>query len=408
MVVNTTLRSGVTLIAVFFFASCVLDSNRFPDQPDIEIKDITVENLNGGARIKYRVKDTPDFLYLIASYPIGNNRFRQIRCPISSNSMLLEGFAKADQYEVTLNLVSRNNELSDSVVVTVHPQTPHYILTNSRLAMSAGYGGVRVRGPNISRESISIHILSYNDTAGVYKELKTEKIKEDSIDVSVFGLDSVRHQFGFFTSDGFGNISDTTFVALTPLYEQLLDKARFYTYRLPSDSPVSYGWELKYFFDGKLGEPGWHTAMDKVKQGTFCLGVLAKISRIVLWSRPGDFYGYQNVRKFTIWGSDKSFPRDSTLPANSSVGTIAGDWVNMGNLVYPNPPSGLPPGQADRTDIAFGEAGVNFIMPKIARATRFIRFECTETWAKLSYLNAMEISLYGDILKYEKTRPHPL
>jgi hypothetical protein len=66
----------------------------------------------------------------------------------------------------------------------------------------------------------------------------------------------------------------------------------------------------------------------------------------------------------------------------------------MGNFVYPNPPSGLLPGQANAADIAFGAAGVDFKMPNTAPKAKFIRYQCTQTWAGLDYLHAKEITLY--------------
>jgi hypothetical protein len=212
----------------------------------------------------------------------------------------------------------------------------------------------------------------------------------------VRGFDATPHKFGVFTTDRFGNVSDTVFKTLTPLFETLLDKSKFSVYNLASDSPIGYNWQFKQFFDGNTGEPGWHTSSAPTMQGTFSLGVSAKISRFVLWERMNSPFGYQNIKKMTLWGSDKDAPQDSQLPKNSPAGTVSGDWVNLGNFVFPNPPSGLPANQANASDFQFVANGVNFKMPGNAPATKFIRFVCTETWGGLDYVNALEISLYGN------------
>jgi hypothetical protein len=80
------------------------------------------------------------------------------------------------------------------------------------------------------------------------------------------------------------------------------------------------------------------------------------------------------------------------------VGTVLGDWVNMGNFVYPDPPSGLPANQANAADIAFGAAGVDFKVPTSAPAVKFLRYQCTQTWAGLDYVHAKEITISGNPL----------
>src|SRR5690606_3135141 len=124
---------------------------------------------------------------------------------------------------------------------------------------------------------------------------------------------------------------------------------------------IGYGWELRYFFDGSLTGNGWHTTTAPLTVGTFGLGQTAKISRFVFYPRIQDnMYSYQNAKKITIWGSNVDNPEDANLPKTSEPGTMVGDWVNMGNFTHPNPPSGLPPTQANAADNAFAAAGIDF------------------------------------------------
>ncbi|RYY35975.1 MAG: DUF4959 domain-containing protein [Sphingobacteriaceae bacterium] len=366
-------------------------------KPEI-ITDVKVENINGAAKITYKLPSSKNLLYVMANYKINDTRVRESKTSYYKDTIMVDGFARSQDYEVTLYAVSRANVKSDPVTVTVHPLTPNYVLVNEALQITPDFGGANFFGMNPNEVPISIHMMAYNEATGEYEETEPEYISNDTVDVSIRGFDAKPTKFGVYTTDRFGNASETKYVELTPLYETLLDKSKFFVYRMPSDATIGYGWDLKYFFDGSTTEPGWHTLSSPTKQGTFGLGTTAKISRFVLWNRLRDMYGYQNPRMITIWGSTVDNPQDSSLPKNSPAGTVSGDWFNMGNFVYPNPPSGLPGSQANDADIAFAAAGINFKMPLSAPATKYIRFEVTQTWGGLDYVNGMEISLYGNPL----------
>lgn len=359
------------------------------------VTNIRVENVNGAAKIIYTLPNSENLLYVLARYPINDNHIRETKASYYTDTIFVDGFARDKEYEVTLYAVSRANVMSDPVVVKVHPTTPNYVLINSQLNITPDFGGANFFGLNINRAPLAMHLLVYNETTQKYEEQEPEYVSTDTIDISIRNLPPTPHKVGVYTTDRFGNVSDTIFKTVTPLFETLLDKSKFFTYRLPTDAPIGYGWEFRYFFDGNFGDPGWHTLSAPKTIGTFGLGVSAKISRFVIWQRPSEFYGYQNTRRFTLWGSSSDAPADVTLPTNSAEGTVAGDWVNMGNFVFPNPPSGLLPSQANAADMEFVSKGVNFKMPRLAPAVKYIRYECTQTWGGLDYVNAMEINLFG-------------
>lgn len=362
------------------------------------VTNVKVENLNGAARLTYTLPNSKNLLYVLASYNINDKTTRETKASYYTDTITVDGFARAKEYEVTLYVVSRANIKSDPITVKVNPKTPNYLLINDNLDITPDFGGANFFGLNPNKVPIAVHVLSLNDKTNKYDEQDPQYINTDSVNFSVRGYDATPKKFGVYTTDRFGNVSDTVYKTLTPLFETLLDKSKFYTYHLDSDSPIGYGWEFKYLFDGNTGEPGWHTLSAPTKQGTFALGTNAKLSRFVLWERLSGVFGYQNIRQLTLWGTSSDAPKDSILPKNSAPGTVSGDWVNLGNFTYPNPPSGLPPNQANASDLAFVAAGVNFKININAPATKFIRLECTQTWGGLDYVNALEISLYGNPL----------
>ncbi|MBB5394780.1 DUF4959 domain-containing protein [Mucilaginibacter sp. AK015] len=363
------------------------------------VTDVHVDNLNGSARITYKLPNSKNLLYVLASYKINDTRTRETKASYYVDTIVADGFARAKEYEVTLYAVSRANVKSDPVVVKVNPLTPNYQRINTSIDITADFGGANFYTLNPDKAPIAVHVIAYDEAAKKYIEEKPQYISTDTVNFSVRGYNATERKFGVYTTDRFGNMSDTIYKTLTPLFETMLDKSKFSVHRQPSDSPIGYGWELQYFFDGNTGEPGWHTLSAPRMQCTFKLGVNAKLSRFVLWERiNGGVYAYQNIKKMTLWGTDKDNPADAELPKNSAPGTVVGDWVNMGNFVFPNPPSGLPPNQANAADQKFVSEGVNFKIPISAPATKYIRFMCTETWGGLDYVNALEISLYGNPL----------
>lgn len=395
---------GIFFLAALFITACLgsckkMDTTLEPISNDKTkpgvVTNVQVKNINGAAYITYTLPDSKNLLYVLARYPINDERVRETKSSYYNDTVFVDGFARAQEYEVTLYTVSRANVMSDPVTVKVNPLTPNYILANNGLEITPDFGGANFFGLNENRAPLAVHLMVYNPLTSKYEELEPEYVSSDTIDLSIRNLDPTPHQVAVYTSDRFGNRSDTVFKTVTPFFETLLDKSKFFTYRLPSDAPIGYGWEFRYFFDGNTGEPGWHTLSAPKTIGTFGLGTLAKISRFVIWQRPPEFYGYQNTRKFTLWGSDKDNPTDVTLPQNSAEGTVAGDWVNLGNFAFPDPPSGLPPSQANAADKEFVAKGVNFRMPRAASSVKYLRYECTQTWGGLDYINALEISLYG-------------
>lgn len=360
------------------------------------VSNVKVENFNGSAKITYTLPNSKNLLYVLARYHINDNRVRETNASYYTDTITVDGFARAQEYEVTLYTVSRANVKSDPVVVKVNPKTPNYLLINSQLAITPDFGGANFFGLNPNKVPVAVHVVAFNETTNVYDEQEPEYINGDTINVSVRGFSPKPSKFGVYTTDRFGNVSDTVFRTLTPLQESLLDKSKFFTYHLPSDSPIYPGWDLRNLFDGNTGEPGWHTFSAPKTLGTFGIGMLSKISRLVVWQRKPDVFSYQNTRTFTIWGSAKDAPQDTDLPRNSAPGTVAGDWVNMGNFVFGNPQSGLPPSQANAADKDLVAKGVNFKMSISAPAVKFIRYECTQTWGGQDYVNVLEVSFYGN------------
>lgn len=364
------------------------------------VTNIRVVNFNGGAHIIYTLPNSPNLLYVQAEYKINATQSRQTKSSYYSDTITVNGFAGSQEYPVTLYAVSRADVRSDAVTVTVHPETPVYKLIRPSVVISADFGGLNIRAINSLKQPVGFILLAY-DLTGNNPEIQDQHYTNaDTVNYSVRGYDSLPRKFGIYITDEFGNISDTLIQTVKPLYETRLNKNNFFVYRLNNDTPIGYGWELTNLWNGNTdgGSTGWHTNPGNPLPilCTFGMGIRAKLSRFTLWQRTGVYtYGHGNPKNFTLWGSDVTAPRDAVMPGFSAVGTVVGDWVNLGSYHFPDPPSGLPAGSTNAADEAFVKNGIDFNVPISSPAVKFIRLGIADTWSNGDFAHLIEMSIYG-------------
>jgi len=365
------------------------------------VTNIKVKNLNGAAYITYTLPNSDNLLYVQAQYNINGKTVRQTKSSYYTDTIKVDGFAQSKDYQVTLWSVSRANVQSDPVIVTVHPDTPFYQLIKPTVQLSADFGGINIKALNPGKKDIGIILIAFSTSTQALEVADQHYTNVDTVNYTVRGYPATPQKFGVYITDQFGNISDTTLVTITPLFETLLDKTKFSNYKLPSDSPTAYGWEVPFLWDNKTDgySNGWHTAPGAPPpiQCTFSLGVSAQLSRFIMWERPDQYaYAHGNPRDFSIWGSNKAAPVDAILPQSATAGTVVGDWVNLGNYHYPDPPSGLSPGFTNAADAAFVAAGVNFNITPGSPPVHYFRLLVHDTWSGGDFAHVMEFSIYGN------------
>ncbi len=403
---TTALIQLMSFALVVLLFSCTKDKNyNEPASTDKTkpgvVTNIRVENFNGGAHIIYTLPNSANLLYVMAGYEIRAGVKRETKASYYTDTITVQGFQSAGEYKVTLETVSRANVKSDPVVVTVNPEEPYFKLSAATIELTADFGGVNVRAHNPDKRSFGYILLELDPIINEYGIIEQHYDAVENVNFSVRGYDTRARKFGAYILDEWGNTSDTVFAEISPLFETQLVKSNFFKYGLPSDTETGYGWELPYLWDGKTDgySNGWHTnpGGSYPMICTFGLGVYAKLSRFILHNRPLQFaYSHGNPRKFSLWGTDKVSPQNAVLPAYSDEGTVIGDWTNLGNFNFPDPPSGLMPGATNASDEAFVAAGVNFNIPLASPKTRYIRLNVAETWSGGDFAHAMEITLFGD------------
>jgi hypothetical protein len=370
------------------------------------ITDMKVTDYNGGSYITYKLPKSKNVLYVLAKYQIRDGVSRETKASYYSDTVNVEGFAKAQDYTVTLYTVSRANVMSDAVTVTVHPKTPPFTLVSQTSDISADFGGVHISAVNTLKRQVGIIVTKYDSLTQKMQIYDQHYTDADTIDYALHGLNTATRNFGVYVTDKYGNISDTLKKSISPLFEQVLDRGLFSTFTLPSDTPIGYGWELSNIWNGSTdgSGSGWHTQPGNKPPFvcTFSVGKSYQLSRFTLWERPDNggekfAFGHGNPRFFTLWGTNVQSPKDAKLPVSSAVGTVVGDWVNLGNYTYPSPPSGLSPAAHNEADNAFVLAGVNFSVPLTAPPVRFLRVAVAQSWSNGDFAHFMEISLYGKV-----------
>lgn len=367
-------------------------------KPEV-VTNVKVDNFNGGSYITYDLPNSDNILYVLAKYKINETVTRETKASYYKDTVTVNGFANEQDYDVTLYTVTRANVMSDPVTVKVHPQTPVFRLVKPTLSLSADFGGVNVKAANPLKKEIGVIIVALDPSTKTMEVQDQFFTKAATIDYSIRGYQNVARDFGVYITDQWGNISDTLKVNVTPLFEELLDKSKFSTFRLGSDTPIGFNWQLPNLWNGKSDGDGWHTEFGNRAPfvATFSIGRTYKLSRFVLFERYGDEYRYRlgNPKDFSIWGSNVASPRDSQLPVLAAEGAVVGDWINLGNYHFPDPPSGLPPGSTNSADDAFVKAGVNFNISFNAPSVRYVRVAVANTWSGGDAAHIMEISLYG-------------
>ena len=176
---------------------------------------------------------------------------------------------------------------------------------------------------------------------------------------------------------------------------------------MASDTENGYNWFLPFLWDGHTdgSSNGWHT--NPAKQlpilCTFSLGTVAVLSHFMMWERPDEYcYKLGNPKDFSLWGSRFKKPKDSQLPVSAPVGAIVGDWINLGNYHFPDPPSGSKPEATVAADNSFVKAGVSFNIMLKNCPVSVIRVAVANTWSGINYAHIMELSLYADSASLSK------
>lgn len=393
--------AGLLVILLVLAFSCEEESvgqNPVDNIPPSAVSNVQIEALPGGAKISYDLPKETDISYVMCEYMFKGEK-KVVRSSIYSNILIIEGLPDIAPCEFTLYLVDHSENTSESYEGSFVPLEPPYQTITKTIIMEPDFGGVVIRWVNETNALIGAFLLAKNDDGEwVENDLVFSTIADEKRSIRGYNIDE--REFGIVLIDQFGNTSDTVVATAIPLFEMELNKKLFANAALNGDNYTTHTTNMRpieNIWDNSLTVI-WHTnpsgGFTPPQTFTVDLGVEAKLSRLMLWNRQGEFYFSQhNVRYFEVWGT-KELSRNRNDAYWEST-DWKDEWELLGDFEQIKP-SGLPLNQNNADDVAATIEGSEFIFESGVDNIRYIRFVVKETWARTAALHIAEITVYGD------------
>jgi len=396
---NKIIKLLILITSVAFLNACEeiernpLTSDPVPPQP---ISNPVVINKPGGAVIRYELPMETDLLYVKAKYSLKDGEKVEVRSSSYLDSVKVEGFNNTDEHKVLLYTVDRSENVSSPVEVTIQPKTPPVLSVANTIAMTEGFGGIRIDWENPYKAPLSFIILA-EDSLGEFNSVETIYSSVAEGTYNLRGFDPVERIFGIVVRDRWDNFSDTLKMPLTPLYEERFDKSKMEFVILPGDNSwLDYGRQHHWLFDDSpltIIHSGNYNSPNMPKKFTMDMGVTATLSRMVVHQHeevaPWTYwYAYKdgNPRVFEVWGRPD---------APASDGSFDG-WTKLKECVAIKPSD---EGGTAEEDEAHFHAGDEFVFdPSEIPSVRYLRFVIKETWGRGSNVFVAEVTLFGQVI----------
>lgn len=370
-----------------------------------EVSNIKVVNGPGKAYITYALPSSKNLLYVKAVYERSAGDKTEVISSRYNNNITLDGFADTLVHTVKLYAVSAAEIPSAGVDVEVKPLTPGYVLTRRSLSVSATFGGFTISAKNPTGDNLAI-IPMVDTTGGSGNWVQTNGLEnvytsDTAIVATLRGQPSVKRTYGFVVRDRWLHYSDTLFVSLTPLFEQVLDKAAWSTLVLPHDATVLNNggatWPY-YMYDGDF-HPNWPKTYFTVESAitpqmvTLDLGAEHTFSRFQVnpyYEVGGLYYVRGNPKDFEIWGSNNPDQNDP-VDADNTPGS---SWTKIGTY-HVIKPSGSAYQTETTADQQAAYNGWQFDFPSGISNYRYVRIRMLSNWQGSYFLTISEFTLWG-------------
>jgi hypothetical protein len=360
---------------------------------------VTVINLNGKATLTYSLPGNNDLLYVRAVYETSAGHFNEVKASHYTNTLTVDGFGDTLAHIVNLYAVNSSEVASASISVTVNPLTPGFILARRSLQVAATFGGFNLTCTNLFLDNLAI--IPLVDTLGNGNWLQTlgmDNVYSNStiINSSVRNQPPVKRNYGFVVRDRWLHYSDTLFLSLTPIFEQLLPKSAWSNFLLPQDATILNNGGLtsvSYIFDGNF-HPGWPQCLFTVENASSSQMVTLDLGKSHLLSRMlvnpymevgNNYYVRGNVKDFEIWGSNSP----------NLNGNLDATWTKL-ITCHVVKPSGSPYATETTDDQTLAYNGWPFDFPSGQSAYRYLRIRSIFNWQGSYFINIAEFTLWGN------------
>ena len=397
-------------IAIFcpalFFMSCQKEEKGLLTTDDTipnALTEVEVENLPGGARIKYKAPEAEDILLVEASYK-RNGKIVTAKSSVYKKFVTIEGLRDTVPQEVNLRVVDKSNNMSAAVRVTINPKKAPIdkFFESFRMVADDFDGEIKLKYNNEDNIKAELRFYIVDGYLPIYNQ--SAFIENDDKTVYTLGSFDPKIQiFGVSVIDRWNNITSIKKTDVSAEGKMLLDIKKFKGLSLVGDAPNGPGtWVLSNLWDGKNdgGTEGFHTShgnlgaivppyTEAYHMFTMDLGVTAKLSKMKIWLRKNCCntpYGHGDPKYFEVWGIDK-------IPADN--GASLEGWTRLiknGEVIKP---SGLPLGSHSEEDKEQAKRGEEFDIT-IENNVRYIRFVNIENWNGGKFMHIIEIKFWGE------------
>lgn len=364
-----------------------------------KVSNIVVTNLNGGAKITYTLPEDKDLFYVEADYELRPGVKEQVKSSYYNNYLVVQGFADTSAHEVKLYTVSRSGVKSQPLSVTVEPLISPVLSTYSTLNYEADFGGIHATFTNTYLANIVMVVL-IKDSTGAWEDYDKYYNSVALGSYSVRGLPAVATTFGVYLKDQWDNHSDTLVKKLTPIFETQLDKSKFKdmsAYLPGTPSIYSSSYPMYKLWNDNIND-FYHTTQN-VSDGAgfplhfaFDLGVQARLSRMKIWPRQGDWaYTHGNIKDAEIWGTNEDPSKWRPFSFNG--------WTHLADY-HCYKPSGSPVGTNTEADIELSIEGQEVEFPITDPSVRYIMINVIDSWSDApnspsGFIHVAEMTFWG-------------
>lgn len=354
-----------------------------------KVSQYSVKNLPGAATITFKLDD-PRTAYVKAVYTLKEGLTREAKASKFDNTLTIDGFAESKEYSVAVYAVGKDEQASEPVYVTVHPDIPPYQTVVSSLSVAPDWGGGKIKGPNVSSAKLMIGVLRKDPVTAEWKEVEVFFTESKSFDFNFRGQQPVETEFGIYTRDQWQNFSDTVKFKFEP-WEEIklpLSTSNFNQIVLAGDAIGQAAYGLRRLFDGVKTSwtDGYYSVASTDWPKTITIDLLQtyQLSRFKYWQNSNLYYQSANAKHIRIWGNN-------TLDLDYKNWQLLGEWDDWR-------PSKRPPGGNDNLtdeDKAVAQAGNDFDFPLGIPAVRYIRIETVSTWEPRTQVYFPELEFWG-------------
>ncbi len=357
----------------------------------------SIINRPGGAVINFTPPTDLDLLYVKGKYFNEKNENKEVIVSSYIDSLNINGFGLAGDYEVQVTALDLGNNESAPVTAEISPlEAPIHAILESIQGIE-DFGGINISYENPTRASVSLNMSIENDNGDVvFKE--SFYTSQSNSSYSFRGYESKLTVFVIYIEDRWGNQTEQRKFEITPLEDVFLDKQLFSIVPMPGDESFSeYGFSANQIWDGSWSNQwncGHTNFLSLPHQLSIDLGQNVKLNRFKLYQRGGsELYKHGNPREFRLYGRENLDNLPIYDPSKPGDG-----WILLGDFESFKP-SGLPPGSNTEEDYLFQDNGEDFVFSLEARKKniRYIRFINDRSWNNQMVTVIGELSFWGGV-----------